>query len=363
MIESQLRAVVETAIDGIILMDASGQVVVFSPACERMFGYAKEEVIGGDINFLMPAPYSAEYNQYRKDYRHARQSRITGPEREVLGRRKTGETFPMDVSVGEAERDGEIFYVGILRDVSERKRADDVRERLIEQLTASNEERANFANVASHDLREPLRMIAAFCGLLTQDYGDKLDDRGREYLSIAVSAASQMQTLLDDLVDFGRLGLEAERGRAFEPDAILSQVLENLHEAVRESGAVVTVDPLPRLFGNAVRFNRLMQNLIGNALKYVEPNEAPRVRVSALRDDGFWRISVADNGIGIESRHYDQIFEPFKRLHGKTRYYGTGLGLAICRKIVDGFGGRIWVTSRPGQGSTFSFTIKIHEEP
>jgi light-regulated signal transduction histidine kinase (bacteriophytochrome) len=268
----------------------------------------------------------------------------------------------VDLSVAEAEQDGEAYFVGILRDASERQRAKDLSELLIEQLTASNLERSYFGHVASHDLREPLRMVAAFCGLLSKDYGDRLDERGREYLSLAVSAANQMQDLLDDLVDFGRLGLDAERGSWFETNEILDQVLENLHESIRDSGARIIMDGLPRIFGNPIRFNRLMQNLIGNALKYVAADVVPVINLSAAREGEFWRFSVSDNGIGIEEHHYDRIFEPFKRLHAKSRYYGTGLGLSICRKIVEGFGGRIWVSSAPDEGSTFSFTVKIQEE-
>jgi len=357
--ESRLRAIVDTAVDGIILMDESGTVTMFNPACERMFGYRAAEVIGGDVKQLMPPPYRDEHDQYLENYQRTRSRKIIGIGREVLGRRRDGETFPMDLSVGEADREGEVFYVGIVRDVSERKRTSDLREHLIEELTASNEERAHFAHVASHDLREPLRMVAAFCGLLAKDYGDRLDDRGREYLTLAVSAATQMQDLLDDLVDFGRLGLEAERSSWFEPDDVLGQVIENLHESVRESGAEITKHRLPPIFGNAVRFNRLMQNLIGNALKYVAAGVTPMVEVSAAREGEFWLFRVSDNGIGIHPRHQEQIFEPFKRLHANSSYYGTGLGLAICRKIVDGFGGRIWVTSAVGGGSTFNFTIKI----
>jgi PAS domain S-box-containing protein len=357
--ESHLRAVVETAIDGIILMDAAGTVTMFNPACERMFGYQAAEVIGGDVKQLMPSPYRDEHDQYLENYRRTGQHKIIGIGREVLGRRKNGDTFPLDLSVGASDRDGDVFYVGILRDVSERKRVTELRDQLIEQLSASNLERSYFGYIASHDLREPLRMVATFCGLLSKDYGDSLDERGREFLSLAVSAAGQMQDLLDDLVDFGRLGLEAERGSWFESDQVLDQVLENLHESIRESGAEITRAGLPRVFGNPIRFNRLMQNLIGNALKFVAPDTPPRIRLSAAQEGGFWRISVSDNGIGIEPRHYERIFEPFKRLHAKSHYYGTGLGLSICRKIVEGFGGRLWVTSAVGEGSVFSFTIEI----
>jgi len=357
--ESRLRAVVETAIDGIIFMDAEGLVTMFNPACERMFGYRADEIIGGEVKRLMPG---AEHDQYLHKRRRTGRHKVIEIGREVVGRRKNGDTFPVDLSVAEAEQRGEAYFVGILRDASERTRAKELSEQLIEQLTASNLERSYFGHVASHDLREPLRMVAAFCGLLSRDYGERLDERGREYLTLAVSAAGQMQDLLDDLVDFGRLGLEAERGTWFESAEVLDLVRENLHESIRDSGAEITAAGLPRIFGNAIRFNRLMQNLIGNGLKYIVEGDTPRIHISAARQGDFWMISVRDNGIGIDARHFEQIFEPFKRLHAKSSYYGTGLGLAICRKIVDGFGGRIWVTSTPDEGSVFHFTLRIQDD-
>jgi PAS domain S-box-containing protein len=243
--------------------------------------------------------------------------------------------------------------------IAEMHRTEDLRERLIEQLTASNEEQTHFASVASHDLREPLRMVTSFCGLLSRGYGERLDERGREFLSLAVAGTNQMSLLLDDLVDFGRLGLEASRGLWFSASYVLQRVLETLDEPIRESGAMITRDVLPQIYGNPIRFNRLMQNLIGNALKFVPAGVAPKIRVAARRDNEFWVFSVSDNGIGVAERHHQRIFEPFKRLHAKSVYNGTGLGLAICRKIVEGFGGVIYVHSVEGEGSTFSFTVKI----
>ncbi len=362
MPESHLQLIVESAVDGIVFMEDSGQVTLFNPACERMFGYAADEIVGGDVKQLMPEPYHGEHDGYLENHRRTGEKKIIGIGREVVGRRKNGDTFPLHLSVGEAQHDGQSYYVGILRDLTERKRIDDLRELFIEQLTASNLERTHFVHVASHDLREPLRMMAAFCGLLSKNYGDRLDERGREYLALALSSATQMQALLDDLVDFGRLGLEVERGSWFDSSACLDKVIENLHDAIEVAGGEITREGLERMYGNPIRFTRLMGNLIGNALKYVEPGVTPRIHVSAVREGEFWRLSVSDNGIGIAARHHARVFEPFKRLHTKSIYSGTGLGLAICRKIVGGFGGRIWVDSTAGEGSTFSFTLKIHDE-
>lgn len=256
-----------------------------------------------------------------------------------------------------------VKMAGVSMDVTARRQAEEVKGQLIDQLTTSNEEKGHFANVAAHDLREPLRMVAAFCSLLSENYGKQLDERGREYIALMVSAAKQMQELLDDLVDFGRLGAEAERNSWFESGEAFQRVLENLHEAILESNAEVTGDPMPRIYGNQVRFIRLVQNLVGNGIKYVQPGVSPRIHVAVEQAEGFWRFTVSDNGIGIEPRHFDRIFEPFKRLHPKSSYKGTGLGLAICRKIVDGFGGTIGVRSTLGEGSVFDFTVKISDEP
>jgi PAS domain S-box-containing protein len=354
-------AILATAVDGIILMDARGTVMMFNPACERIFGYSASEIVGGDVKKLMPSPYRDEHDQYLENHRRTGERKIIGIGREVLGLRKSGETFPMDLSVGEVEVEGTVSYVGILRDVTERKRADEQRERLIEQLTAANEERARFAHAASHDLKEPLRMVEAFGGRLRREYADRLDARGAEYLSLAIEAASRMSRMLEDLVDFERLSVGA-RGSWFEARLGVDRALGNLDERIREAGASVELRPLPRIFGNPTRFERLMQNLIGNALKYVAPGVAPRVSLSAEDDGEFWRFSVADNGIGIDPRFHDRIFEPFKRLHGRDRYDGSGLGLTICRKIVEGFDGTISVHSSEGGGSIFSFTVRKERE-
>lgn len=376
MNKSRLRAIVDTAVDGIILMDARGVVTMFNPACERIFGYAADEIVGGDIKQLMPSPYRDEHDQYLENYRRTGERKIIGIGREVVGRRKSGDTFPLDLSVGKVEEDDEVSYVGILRDVTDRNRADELREQLITQLTAQNEERerfveqlaaqnegqTHFLRVASHDLREPLRMIAAFCGRLSQNYAQRLDERGAEYLSLTIAAAARMNRLLDDLVDFGRLGLETERNCWFDTSEVLDQVLDTFGDPIRQSGAKMTRDSLPRIHGNPIRFQGLMQNLVGNALKYVAAGVVPRIHVTATREDEFWRFSVSDNGIGIAPRHHERIFEPFKRLHAKNHYEGTGLGLAISRKIVEALGGVLSVRSNEGEGSTFSFTVRIDGE-
>jgi PAS domain S-box-containing protein len=353
MVDARLRAIVDTVVDGLILLDASGAVTLFNPACERMFGYDADEIVGGDARRLIAAPDGDPFLDY--DWRTAP---AQGAKREALGHHRGGATFPLDLTMSHAAHEGEVFRVAILRDVTEAKLSADVREKFIEELATANEERAHFVNAASHDLKEPIRMIEAFCGLLTADYGDRLDDQGREYLSLAVTAASQMRDLLDQIGDFSRLGADVEQVGWVDSGECLDKVTEALADAIRGSGAELSRGVMPTIWASPIRLTRVLRNLIGNALKYVEPGVAPRVHVSGERMGEFWRFTVSDNGIGIEARHLVRIFEPFKRLHARDRYFGTGLGLAICRKIVEGFGGQVWASSVPGRGSTFFFTLK-----
>lgn len=353
--EDWMRIVVDTAIDGVILVDAEGAVQVFNPACEKLFGYAASEMIGKEADILMPSAFTDQHDA--DGSRESSRSKVTGGSREVVGQRKDGTTFPIALSVGEAKRGGELLYVGIVRDMTEQKQAEEQRQLFIEQFIASSEERGHFSYVASHDLQEHLRMVLSFTTLLSEEYGAGLDGKARQYLSLTLNAAEQMRELVDDLLEYGRSGAEFERERTFDGAEEVRTVLETLAEPIRESGAEISCAPLPPLFGNPVRFRRLMQNLIGNGMKYVSPQTTPRIQVSAEEEHGCWHFRVTDNGIGIDPAYFETIFKPFKRLHTRSQYSGSGLGLPICKKIVAGFGGSIWVQSQTGVGSTFHFTI------
>jgi len=202
-----------------------------------------------------------------------------------------------------------------------------------------------------------LRTVSSFSQLLARRYKGKLDAEADEFITFIVEGATRMQTLINDLLAFSRIGM---RGNPFVPvdcGEIFQTAKENLEVAIAESGAVITNDPLPALVADPTQLAQLFQNLFSNAIKFRRPEEAPRIHVSAVWRDGAWQFSVRDNGIGIAPQYFDRIFVIFQRLHGREEYSGTGIGLAICKKIVERHGGRMWVESEPGTGSTFYFTI------
>jgi light-regulated signal transduction histidine kinase (bacteriophytochrome) len=243
-----------------------------------------------------------------------------------------------------------------LLDITERKRLAEDLERHAERLARSNAELERFAFVASHDLQEPLRMVASFTQLLAKRYSGRLDETADRYIDFAVDGAKRMQQLIIDLLTYSRLNSRELDLQRIECEAVVQTALQNLSEAIDASGAAITQDPLPVLTADAAQLGQLFQNLIGNAIKF-RGNAPLRIHIAATGDGPDWRFSVQDNGIGIDPGHTGRIFQVFQRLHTREQYPGTGIGLAVCQKVAERHGGKIWVESEPGVGSTFHFTI------
>ncbi len=225
-----------------------------------------------------------------------------------------------------------------------------------EELTTSNAELEQFAYIASHDLQEPLRTVTSFLQLLERDCKEKVSDDGKKYIDFAVDGSMRMKQLIEGLLGVSRVGTSDQEMVATDTGEILQAVINTMHESIERSAAVIQYDELPTLHVDENQLHQLFQNLIGNAIKYCD-GTAPKIVVSAEQVDGVWQFSVADNGIGMSSKHYSRIFQIFQRLHGREEYSGVGIGLAICKKIVERHAGRIWVESTVGEGSTFYFTI------
>jgi two-component system, LuxR family, sensor kinase FixL len=360
--EGRLRAIVETAVDGIITIDELGCVTSFNPAATRLFGYTPEEVIGSNINLLMPAPYRDEHDGYLRNYCGTGVKKIIGIGREVVGRRKDGTEFPMDLAVSETLLGERKIFTGIVRNISERKQAEEALGRQSEELARSNVELERFAYVASHDLQEPMRTVQSFAQLLQSKCGERLDGDAKEFLGFMIGGVKQMQALINDLLAYSRVN---SQGAAFAPadcTEICAKVQDNLRVSIESHQATVMIEPLPVVIGDATQLGQVFQNLLVNAIKF-HGRRAPHIHVSAKETEREWIFSVKDNGIGIAPEYFERIFIIFQRLHTIEEYGGTGIGLAICKKIAERHGGRIWVTSVVGEGSTFCFSVRKREKP
>jgi len=340
----------------IIFLDLDGRITSWNKGAERIKGYRSEEIVGQHFSrFYAPADIATG-----KPARELEVATSEGRfEDEDWRVRKDGSRFWANVVVS-ALRDagGKVTgFVKITRDLTSRKQAEDEIKRYAEELKRSNQELEHFAYVASHDLQEPLRTVSGFSQLLARRYQGKLDADADEFISYVVDGATRMQALINDLLAFSRIGTRGDPLAPVNWEKILQAAIENLEVAIAESGAVITNDPLPALVAYQTQLTQLFQNLFSNAIKFRRREEAPRIHVSAVRQDGAWQFSVRDNGIGIAPQYFDRIFIIFQRLHGREEYSGTGIGLAICKKIVERHGGRMWVESEPGKGSTFHFTI------
>jgi signal transduction histidine kinase len=248
--------------------------------------------------------------------------------------------------------------IGEARMRRERRRGEEKLRLSLEELARSNAELEQFAYVVSHDLQEPLRMVASYVQLIEERYKDQLDGNGREFIAYAVDGATRMKRMITDLLTYSRAGKNGKEIVAMPCEAALGQACADLRASITESAAEISHGPLPTVLGDAAQFAHLFQNLIGNAIKF--RNQAPpRVHVSAQLNGQEWVFSVRDNGIGLDPQFADRIFMVFQRLHAREDYPGTGIGLAIARKIVEQRGGRIWVESEPGKGATFNFTVPV----
>jgi PAS domain S-box-containing protein len=271
---------------------------------------------------------------------------------------KKGEKTPYQCTGLRTRLNNKTYLIGVGIDITERKEAEEHLKKTLADLERSNKELEQFAYVASHDLQEPLRMVSSYTQLLERRYKGKLDNDAQEFIAYAVGGANRMQLLIQDLLSYSRV---STRGKLFKPadcNVVLGQARANLDVVMRENNALVTNDELPTVMADETQLLEVFQNLIGNAIKF-RNKELPHVQVSAEKYKNEWVFSVQDNGKGIDPEYFARIFVIFQRLHAKEEYPGTGIGLAICKRIVERHGGRIWVESEPGNGSTFYFTIPI----
>jgi PAS domain S-box-containing protein len=356
--EHKFRTVLEAAPDAKVTTGPDGRIDLVNSRTESLFQWKRDQLIGQPLTRLVPG-WSLDS--------------MAPLQGQLYGVRADGSSFPVEISNSSLQTPEGTISIHAIRDITDRKRAEEEIRQLnsrLEQkvaertsaLTRSNDELRQFAYVVSHDLKEPLRTVATFSQLLEERLGDKCDAETKEFLTYILGGVKRMNDLIDDLLAYTSLDAAEARFKPVDLNLVLQEASFNLLAMIQEAGAEISADPLPEVLGEHVQLVQVLQNLIGNSIKY-RSADPPRIHVSADWHDGERVIAVGDNGIGIDPAYSDGIFKLFKRLHARQEYSGNGVGLAICRKIVQRHGGRIWVESGVGQGATFYFTIASKGAP
>ena len=383
--EERLRAILETAVEGIITIDERGIIEAVNPAAEKTFGFKAAEVVGRNVSCLMPAPYKEEHDSYIANYLTSGHAKIIGIGREVVGQRKDGSVFPMDLAVSEVRLANRRLFTGFVRDITERKKAEARLAELAQSLAEKNKELETIVYVASHDLLSPLvniqgfsRELARACERLQAKFaggqpaghsaitGARASDQGEiktllgedipEALDFIQAGVTKIDTLLSGFLRYSRLGRAALRIERVELNSLLASIIRAMEFQIQRSGAKVEVEKLPDCVGDATLINQVFSNLVDNALKYLDPKRPGTISVSGREEGGDSIYVVRDNGIGIAAEHQTKIFEIFHRLNPGAAD-GEGLGLTIAQRILERQNGRIWVESTPGQGSVFFVSL------
>jgi PAS domain S-box-containing protein len=359
--EGRYRGLLEAAPDAMVVVNQDGEIVLLNVQAEKQFGYHRDELLGQKVKNIIPEGFAERLIADGLRSAEEALAQQIGTGIELIGRRKDGSEFPIELMLSPLESAEGILVTAAIRDITTRRTAEAHLLQKLDELYRSNEELGQFAYIASHDLQEPLRMVASYTQLLSRRYKGKLDSDADEFIAFAVDGASRMQRLIQDLLTYSRVGTKGKDLLDTSSEEALQQALLNLRGAIEESSALVTHDPLPAVLADDMQLIQLFQNLVGNAIKYQRPG-VPRVHVSAARSGAKkWTFAVQDNGLGIDSQYFEKIFGMFQRLHKREEFAGTGIGLAICKKIVERHGGSISVESEPGQGSTFRFTLEGSE--
>ncbi|HXG48220.1 MAG TPA: PAS domain S-box protein [Methylomirabilota bacterium] len=373
---ARLQAILETAVEGIITIDERGIIESVNPAAEKIFGYSAAEMTGRNVGMLMPAPDAERHDDYIRNYLRTGRAKIIGIGREVTGRRKDGTHFPMDLSVSEVRLAHGRMFTGFIRDITERKAAEARLAELARSLEEKNKELETIVYVASHDLRSPLVNIQGFsqelsrvCARLRQHLAQPapspearaevarlLAEDIPESIDFILAGARKIDSLLAGFLRFSRLGRAAIRIENLDMNALVADIVRAMEFQIQRAGARVTVENLPPCRADLTLTSQVFANVLDNAIKYLDPGRPGLIHVSGVVEADQAVFQVADNGIGIAPEHQPRVFEIFHRLNPSVAP-GEGLGLTIAQRILERQGGRIWLTSEPGRGSTFFVSL------
>ncbi len=360
--ELRYRRLHETMWDAFVQMDMSGRIVDFNHVFQQLIGHEKCELMEKREADLTPESWHAI------DAEIIQKQVIPGGRSDVYEKeytREDGSTFMAELRTFLITNDDgiPIGRWSIVRDITQRKKIENERERAITALKRSNEDLKQFAYVASHDLQEPLRMVASYTQLLAERYDQQLDEKAHKFINYAVDGAARMQALIRDLLSFSRVETHAGNFGNVDAHSALGVAIANLKTIMDETGTLLTTEDLPNVRADKPQLTQVFQNLINNGIKFRKASSVPTIHIAAQQQDGYWLFSVTDNGIGIDSQYEEKIFVVFQRLHTRSEYPGTGIGLSLCKRIIERHGGKIWFTSAPGKGTTFYFTIPTQTLP
>jgi len=356
-LEARHAAIVASAFDAILTMDARGDVVEFNPAAQSLFGYTEREALGKPLaELIIPARLRERHRAGLERHLAGERGSVLGKRVELPAMRRDGSEFPAEIVVARLEGTDSVLFTGFLRDLTELRRAQHDLEETIRVLERSNRDLEQFAYAASHDMQEPLRMVSSFMRLLAADYGGQLDTKAVEYIKYANDGASRMKKIIDGLLTYSRIDTRGEvAGRINAQDAFDATVA-TLRLRIESEGAQVVGLDLPAVLADEVQLSQVFQNLISNALKF-RREAPPQIMVQAHEAGQLWEFRVTDNGIGFDPSDAERIFSMFQRLNLRGQFDGDGIGLAIARRVVERHGGAMWATSTPGVGSCFHFTL------
>lgn len=352
----QFRLVVESAPNAMILVDNRGQIVMINKQTEILFEYSREDLIGKKVEILVPARFKDIHLKHRETFYEKPLTRSMGAGRDLYAVKKNGLEFPIEIGLNLIPQEKENYVLVSIIDITERKKTEAKFKEYTKNIEDKNKELEQFTYIASHDLRTPVNNIIGLISLLNEDESVKLNDNLSKKLNYIEQSTLRMEELIKGLLDYSRLGKNPE---LIEVDfnKLVHEVLDDFRISIKNKHATIEINSLPSIRVYELEIRLLLQNLIGNALKYIKENTFPHIKISAQLVDSFWQFEVSDNGIGIPQNQQDKIFLLFQRLHTQQEYEGIGIGLAHCKKILELHNGEIWVESEQGIGSKFHFSI------
>ncbi len=351
--EERLRHVIEAAPNGMVIVDEQGRIVSANSACLSIFGYKGVELVGRPIEDLVPPRHRAAHPGFRAVFRHNPETRAMGRGRDLYGLRRNGTEIPVEIGLNPIESAEGALVLASIVDITERKQSEQMLARYTADLERSNRELDEFAYVASHDLRSPLEGIASLASWIEEDSGTQLPEDSRRHLAQIGQRVLRLQTLLDDLLQFSRAGRRETALELVDVAALVQDIISLLNPP--PGYKVKAIGDLPQLETFRTPLQQVFQNLIGNAIKHHDRTDGV-VEVSALESEDLWTFTVADDGAGIDPAYHDRVFMMFETLRPRDHVEGSGMGLAIIRKLIETYGGQIWLDSEVGKGARFTFT-------